>query len=489
MWQRFNVRYCFVAVAVAAFAAGLLHSSFRSRSIVERLATKSTVPPRLLAWNGSQRTGVSAEVIRPVGEWVENSKFVSSGKSQEPRASATVQQPSLPSISIPAQPVIAPPQAPVVLEIARRPEVIREPLPAVAIKKIRPIDKEPVDDTVAPELVLTTPIASAPVAIAPIYSQSVPTEQAPVLELETSTPLPVPRFAPTAPNTAEARVVNSLAQKHVAKGFSLGERNAVFAARKEFLQALRMMGQTTDAAHGLAPDDENSCVLALRRGLEAMTETADFAHCDGDADELQHIVSSHRTPLFRDSVPTTVVAAQQAYFTYALEQFTLAAAGNPMASQALTGLGKCCLLDVAQTNEMLRNSQALVYQQAAWQADRRNHLAANELGVLLGKFGQWNAAKRVMLQAVRVHGDASSWQNLATIHAQLGEADLAKLAMGESLRWRTATGMPNVYSGVDGSPAVQWVDPRAFGGPPDDAAVPPQVQTARTPSATPSRWR
>jgi tetratricopeptide (TPR) repeat protein len=304
----------------------------------------------------------------------------------------------------------------------------------------------------------------------PQYTESVILQPTPVAE--SPEPIsPAPTFQPTSPQSAEAKVVNQLAQKHVAKGFSLGERNAVYAARSEFLQALRMIAQTTDAAHGLAPDDERSCVLALRRASEALTEAADFTRCDGDADELQHFIQSHRTPICQRNPPPTVVAAQQAYFTYALEQLTYAAGSNHMASQALTGLGKCCLLDLSQTSEMLRNSQSLVYQQAAWQTDPRNHLAANELGVLLCRFGQWSEAKRVMLQAVRLHGDASSWQNLATIHDQLGERDLAQLAINESQRWRAASGLPNVYSGVDGTPAVQWVDPRAFGGPPDDAPV------------------
>jgi uncharacterized protein HemY len=270
------------------------------------------------------------------------------------------------------------------------------------------------------------------------------------------------------------------------RGFALGDRRALFAARKEFFQALRMIAQATDAAYALPSGDPASCLVALNRAQEAFAEVTELARCQGHAEQFAQLLTVHRTAAALPQRPTTVVAAQQAYLAFATAELKYAAAGNPLASQALAGLGKCALLDDSAGNTLLQQAHALAWQQAAVATDPRNHLAANELGVLLGKFGQWNEAKRVMLSAVAVHADAASWQNLATIHGRLGEQELAQLAWAESRACRAMAGPGAAASAVDGRPGVEWVDPRAFGGPPDDAPATP-LTARRAPAPTSRR--
>jgi tetratricopeptide (TPR) repeat protein len=295
----------------------------------------------------------------------------------------------------------------------------------------------------------------------------------PSLPMETESPPPAP-LAIVSRNNPAMQPVNQAAGVHVQRGFSLGERAAIYAARNEFIQALRTITQAVDAQAGLGPKDPQSCSQALVRGLNALTEADDFApegsQLDGDLD-LAAIIAAHRTPACKKQPPTTQLAALQAYFDFARNELQRASAGSPVASQALTGLGKTYTLNTEKNPQRLALAKAMVYHQAAVAADPENHLAANELGVLLAKHGAFEAAKRSLLQSLRTQSDAAGWQNLAAIHTQLGEHDLAALAVQErSLLLRDSK--PDIVSAVDGSPTVQWVEPKAFAGPPEEAQVP-----------------
>lgn len=290
-------------------------------------------------------------------------------------------------------------------------------------------------------------------------------------------------------NNPALRPVNEMAAKHVQRGYSLGNRNALFAARTEFIQALRIVAQSVDAQANLPPNDSASCSQALSRGLHALEEATDFippgSQLDGDLD-LTAIIDAHRTPVGRRRKPTSQIAALQMYFDYARDELIAAAAGNPVASQALNGLGKTFTVSKDQSTIRLSGPKAMVFHQAALATDNSNHFAANELGVLLGKFGQWQQAKEAFVQSLRVQRDPSTWQNLAAVHEHLGEKDLARMAINER-ELMTRDRLPNVYSGIDGSPVVQWVDPKAFAGPPEEAttglANAPANQATRAPAA------
>jgi tetratricopeptide (TPR) repeat protein len=293
---------------------------------------------------------------------------------------------------------------------------------------------------------------------------------------------------PLGPDHPAMRPVNDLARKHVERGFSLGDRGALYAARTEFTQALRTVAQAVDAQAGLGPQDPASCSQALVLGLQALTEANDFlppgGRLDGEID-LAALVAAHRTPICRENKPKSQLAAMQLYFDYARDQLTRAAASNVVASQALTGLGKSYTTGKEASTDRLSGAKAMVFHQAAVASDGRNHLASNELGVLLASYGQWREAKQAFTQSLRVMPDPATWQNLAAIHQQLGERELAQLALQER-QLLTANRLPNALSGLDGSATVRWVEPQAFGGPPEDA---PQllVQPSVAPPAAENR--
>lgn len=315
--------------------------------------------------------------------------------------------------------------------------------------------------------------------LAPRAAKQVPAVQ----EINAAPPATLPIFSTDNP---AMQPVHDRAREHVLRGFSLGERNALYAARTEFIQALRTVAQAVDAQAGLGPQDPQACSQSLARGLNALVEAEDFAplggRMDGDLD-LKTLIEAHRTPAGKKTQPKTQLAALQMYFDYAREQLSRAAAASPVASQALTGLGKTYTADRA--GSPIANAKAMVFHQAAVATDPNNHLASNELGVLLARHGQWDQAKQSLLASLRSRPDAAAWQNLAAVHARLGETELARLALDE--RQKLVGGeLPNIAPAVDGKPTVQWVDPKAFAGPPEEGLASP-AKTTSQPTAKPAQ--
>jgi tetratricopeptide (TPR) repeat protein len=310
--------------------------------------------------------------------------------------------------------------------------------------------------------------------IGPRVSKDMSAESAP----KGPPPSPLPIMAGANP---AMQPVNAAARQHVVRGFSLGDKAAVYAARTEFIQALRTIAQAVDAQAGLPPQDPQSCSLALARGLQALAEADDFApsgsRLDGNLD-LNAIIAAHRTPAGKGQKPTSQLAALQTYFDFARDELQRAAAASPVASQALAGLGKSYTVTTEKNQSRLAPAKAMVFHQAAVAADSRNHLAANELGVLLARHGQWEPAKQFLLQSLRTQADASTWQNLSAVHRQLGERDLAALAEQERQLLLGAAASDAIPS-IDGKAIVQWVDPQAFAGPPEDALANPAAPTQR----------
>lgn len=353
--------------------------------------------------------------------------------------------------------------------------------------RIAHIAPEPMTPSSEPELTSAKPYGldqhapphkSAPELPLDVLLKEPPREHAPVeprvskdpssdLALTPPRPSPLPILATSNP---AMQPVNAVARQHVVRGFSLGDKAAVYAARTEFIQALRTIAQAVDAQAGLAPQDPQSCSMALVRGLQALSEADDFApagsRLDGNLD-LSAMIQAHRTPACKHDPPASQLAALQAYLDYARGELQRAAVASPTASQALTGLGKSYTVATEKNQGRLAPAKAMVFHQAAVATDARNHLSANELGVLLAKHGQWEPAKQSFLHSLRVRADAAAWQNLAAVHRQLGELELARLADREFEMLSDKSSDGDAPS-IDGRPTVQWVDAKAFAGPPED---------------------
>lgn len=345
-----------------------------------------------------------------------------------------------------------------------------------------------------PEYAAESPAAPGydPYQVAPLPEDGASAEAAPA-----ATPgpaLPPPQMAPaTVPariNAGELQSIMQLADQHTRHGFSLGNRAALFSARSEFLNALRLVAQALDAA-----GQATSHSQALAAGLRALEESDDFIPRDGQVErdgQVAGIVAAHETPVLKGTaagVPALV--ALQRYYNYAQEQLALAVQGQPSGSLALHGMAKLYATIAARQPGSLKapEPKAIVLEHAALKADPRNFMAANDLAVLLVRYGRTSEARALLQQSVSAFGQPENWNNLADLHEQLGEQDLAKLArkaaQDASRKLPTTPGAGALSSA--GAPQVDWVKPEAFRGAPDAVAAPnkpaarPMPQNARQP--------
>jgi hypothetical protein len=151
---------------------------------------------------------------------------------------------------------------------------------------------------------------------------------------------------------------------------------------------------------------------------------------------------------------TSPLVALQRYYTYAQEQFTIAGGEQPAASLALYGLGRQqSLMNTGADARLSRSApRAMVFHQAALSVDSANYKAANELGVLLARFGSYEEARNVLAHSVRVCSQPQSWQNLAIVHQRLGELELAQQAASQA-KLATRGGAAH-----DADSPVRWVE-------------------------------
>lgn len=271
-------------------------------------------------------------------------------------------------------------------------------------------------------------------------------------------PAPAPHLEPTAEERAVLAVrerMNSL----VDQGLILAQRGAYFSARAEFIQALRLATQTLDTAQGTHRHS-----AALAEAIVAMDEAGDFipsgARLEADVD-LAMVVCSHRTKILHqaDLRELTALTAAQRYFAFAQQKLALACGGLPEASRALVGLGRIQehLYETGGDGRSLIGPRSMALYQTALVVNDTNYEAANELGVMLARYGQFGDAKRALLQGAEATSRPELWANLAAIHQRLGETHLAHQARLEAEHARQLAQSQNAAQNkLD---AVRWVSP------------------------------
>ena len=267
------------------------------------------------------------------------------------------------------------------------------------------------------------------------------------------------------------------------QGFRLAERNALFAAKEQFVQALRMAAQTLDACDG---GDRH--LRDLTGALTALDEAEDFAPKGGtviDSLNVTEIVGSHRTQIFPSGATQQLssLEALQYYYQFAQQQMTSATGEIRNTADAYFGLGKvhALLTQDAGPLTQLHAARAIVFQQTALAIHPDHDKASNELGVMLARHGQWGEAKKALLHSLRTKPRAETWHNLAVIHQRLGEHDLAQRALWEQQQRSGGGTAPGPASGV------QWVESQQFArmqpgpGNPQQGQQPQQPMTATQP--------
>lgn len=273
--------------------------------------------------------------------------------------------------------------------------------------------------------------------------------------------------APARPTTPEFRLNTGMAERAdllARKGMSLTVRGAFYSARAEFIQALRLVAQGLDAETGGTDRSR-----ALANGLRALEEAESFmprgSQLEADLN-LTTLIQAHRTPVLKERDPGELspLMAMHEYYNYAQEQFGVAFGHEPSASLALFGLGKIETVMGSSGNTQNRSAipRAIAFHHASLIVDNTNYRAANELGVLLARCGQWEQARDVLQMAARTYPQSEIWHNLAKVHERLGETTLAAQAQNE---WKRSQSLPRDGGfGVGGSPEeiVQWMNVRDF---------------------------
>jgi tetratricopeptide (TPR) repeat protein len=266
--------------------------------------------------------------------------------------------------------------------------------------------------------------------------------------------------------------------------FESAQKKMYFSARARFIEATRIIARSLDDQSGRGEHSQS-----LRVALQAYEEAADFfpqvSRLDQEVD-LAAIVSGHNTQLLQSANPRDLTPRQclREYMALAEQEFSRALKQEPLGSQALYGLGR--LQSVADSGMQqaahVRAHRSIMLFQTALRIDSNNFAAANELGVLLARYGQYPAAIASLQHSVKVSPQPAAWMNLARVHEKLGQAQEARLASRRAAEL-AGTKAPSPIT-LASRPQIQWVDARTFARVPDDQAASQQVVNKPTPRSS-----
>ena len=251
------------------------------------------------------------------------------------------------------------------------------------------------------------------------------------------------------------------------EGMDLADRGASFAARADFIAALRLVAQGLDNDEAATRHSH-----ALSAALTAMKEAQDFlpaaGKTEGDLD-IPSIVGGHATPLLKNVPPGQLQAmrALKQYFNFAQEQLRLAAGHEVAGSMALAALGKlhAAMAEKGNSEMPLPEAKAIAFYQAAVLVCPNNYIAANDLGVLRAHKNDYAAARSALEHSVNVCHTAENLKNLSIVYRRLGAAQLADLAARDAESVKTAEVARLKTGSRSAGGAVQWVGPEALPAP------------------------
>ncbi len=254
---------------------------------------------------------------------------------------------------------------------------------------------------------------------------------------------PLPTTDATAERSLQLEQVARQADQQTRHGLELAGRGAYFAARAEFLGALRLVAEGLDAerrtkVHG----------RALAAALIALKEAEDFlpggSRAEADLD-LPGIIAVHATPALKNNAEqVTPLAALRCYLTFAQEQLAAAVGREVAGSMALHAMGKLhsAWAQKKGTPIVAPESKAMVFYQAALLVYPQNYMAANDLGVLLAQCGHYADSQAMLEHCLSLRQQSTGWQNLSVVYRQLGQTALAAQAAQQAARLRPSRDDP-----------------------------------------------
>jgi tetratricopeptide (TPR) repeat protein len=257
--------------------------------------------------------------------------------------------------------------------------------------------------------------------------------------------------------------VARLADQRTRHGYELAERGAYFAARAEFLGALRLVAEGLDAEQ---KTKRHSRALAV--AVVALKESEAFLP-DGSRIEtnvdLSAIIAAHETPVLKGNIDgVTCLSALRCYLTFAQEQLAMAAGTEVAGSMALHAMGKlhAAMAQKKGSPIVAPESKAIVFYQAALLSYPENPLALNDLGVLLGQAGRYSEARPLLEHSLARFPQSIGWRNLSKVYQQLGQTALAQRASQQADLLHQQEIARHQSSPVASNGVVQWVNSDTF---------------------------
>lgn len=230
-------------------------------------------------------------------------------------------------------------------------------------------------------------------------------------------------------------------QQDLAMAQGLARKGAMFSAEKAVAQVLAELGRALDATGPY--QDHERCLMA---GLTAISEASDFHRTvpgSTGVDWVRLVAGRHQTYVaaVRDAERMDRDSALQHYYAMGLDLLVAGAGSQPLAAQAFVSLGKIhSIAEGAQEHGFGSFAGAppvpksLLFHQAALAVNPADAVAANELGVSLGRLGFWRESRDVLVMSVRTGATPEAWRNLAEAHERLGENSYAQMARREAER-------------------------------------------------------
>lgn len=332
------------------------------------------------------------------------------------------------------------------IRLAIRPGGAARPQPS---QSVAPQQAEPAEAPAAPKSELK-PLVVTPIEVPGELAEQPPAgpPQAPPAQAQQLPPVAKPRSPAMIATLARA-------DERVRHGIQLAQKGALYAARREFTTAVKLIAQANDVEHGT-----RQYTRAAIAGFQAIKEANDLVGQYAAIGEMDvaRIVAGHKTKILGDAdlvdMPPTVAAGY--YYDYAREQLAMAIGQQTVGSIALYGLGKIIVIGAGPNSQALEyTGPAMALYQASLMAEPENFRAAHELGVLLAAAGQLEMARELMVASASKSPQPVIWRNLAVLHTRMGQPQLAEQARQQA----AALQQTNPDSKA---PQVDWVDPATF---------------------------
>ena len=165
-----------------------------------------------------------------------------------------------------------------------------------------------------------------------------------------------------------------------------------------------------------------------------------------------------------DKDSLTTLTALKSYFTFAQEQLAQAAGNEVAGSMALHALGKLHeeLAKGKGPSIKAAGPKAMVFYQASLLVFPQNFMAANDLGVMLARNGNYEDARKMLEHSLSLHQQSTVWHNLAVVYERLGYSDKARQAQQQALIAMQNEQVNRQKKLVGASDQVRWVDENTF---------------------------